>query len=75
MTTSPLDIENLIEEIKKEKFKIALSNEWRIPRDTKTGHIHLHVSNLKIMEEFYTKALGFDLNLRYMNSAFFLAAG
>jgi hypothetical protein len=35
MTTSPLDIENLIEEIKEEKFKIALSNEWRIPRDTK----------------------------------------
>jgi catechol 2,3-dioxygenase len=75
MTTSPLDIENLIEEIKEEKFKIALSNEWRIPRDTKIGHIHLHVSNLKIMEEFYTKALGFDLNLRYMNSASFLAAG
>jgi catechol 2,3-dioxygenase len=27
------------------------------------------------MEEFYTKALGFDLTLRYMGSASFLAAG
>jgi len=75
MATLPLDIENLIEEIKEEKFKIALSNEWRIPSNTRIGHIHLHVSNLKIMEEFYTKALGFDLTLRYMGSASFLAAG
>lgn len=37
------------------------------------GHIHLHVSDLKEAEEFYTKHLGFNVVSRFRDSAIFLS--
>lgn len=47
----------------------------KIHKDTKIGHIHLKVSDLKKSENFYTKILGFDVTSRIADSAVFLSAG
>src|SRR3954471_5406269 len=49
--------------------------EWSgLPAGTVMGHIHLHVSNLKKAEEFYTKGLGFEI-VSYYPQAAFLSTG
>lgn len=49
--------------------------EWTgLPAGTIMGHIHLHVSDLKKAEEFYTKGLGFDV-VSYYPQAVFLSSG
>jgi catechol 2,3-dioxygenase len=47
----------------------------QIHKDTKIGHVHLKVSDLKKSEEFYTKILGFEVTARIGDSAVFLSAG
>lgn len=47
----------------------------QIHKNTKIGHVHLSVSDLKKSEEFYTKILGFDVMSRIGDSAVFLSAG
>ncbi len=68
MTTEPLDIESLI----------ALSEnlEWKgIDDSARIGHVHLRVSNLSKTEDFYTKALGLTLTLRYYGAIFLSSGG
>jgi catechol 2,3-dioxygenase len=48
---------------------------YRIPDDTRIGHVHLKVSDLDRAQEFYSDALGFELQQRYDRSAAFLSAG
>ncbi|MBS4206254.1 VOC family protein [Lederbergia citrea] len=49
---------------------------WRgLPADTVMGHIHLHVSELKKTEEFYTKGLGFEVVNRFGTQALFISDG
>lgn len=70
MGTKALDYHNLLEELKGNDFR------WDgLPNKTKMGHIHLHVAHLSQAELFYTQTLGFDLMLRYGNTALFLAVG
>ncbi|PLT30651.1 VOC family protein [Peribacillus deserti] len=67
MTVDPLDFRDLLTEA---------AQEWKgLPAGTVMGHIHLHVSDLHKAQEFYTKALGFDVVSRLGNQARFLATG
>jgi catechol 2,3-dioxygenase len=42
---------------------------------TTVGHVHLKVSNLERALDFYRGVLGFDVTLRFGNTAAFLSAG
>lgn len=66
MATEQLDAQGILAE----------SNaEWTgLPEGTVMGHIHLHVSDLKKAEEFYTNGLGFDV-VSYYPQAVFLSSG
>lgn len=70
MATEPLDLEGLLAELAQD----ARPREG-VPLQTRIGHIHLHVADLRQAEAFYRGALGFDLVLRYGGSATFLSAG
>ncbi|AMX84791.1 glyoxalase [Geobacillus subterraneus] len=68
MSTEPLDVDRLIAAGKGEV--------WHgLPKETLIGHIHLHVSELKRAEQFYTEGLGFDVVNRYGRQALFLSTG
>ncbi|MCH1627901.1 VOC family protein [Ferdinandcohnia quinoae] len=68
MTTETLDGQSVIEE--------GRGEAWTgLPTNTLMGHIHLHVSELSRTEEFYTKALGFDVVTRYGGQALFISTG
>ncbi len=47
----------------------------KLDKNTKIGHVHLSVSDLKRSEEFYTKILGFEVTSRIGDSAVFLSFG
>lgn len=68
MGTDQLDLQGLLGEL-------ADNDEpWdEIHPDTVMGHIHLHVNDIAQAEHFYTQVLGFELVLRYGDSASFLA--
>lgn len=66
MASIALDAEGLLKEGKK--------TEWRgLPEKTVMGHIHLHVSELKNTEQFYTEGLGFEVVTRYGAQALFIS--
>lgn len=46
-----------------------------IPAQTKIGHVHLKVSDLKRALDFYTNVLGFELVTMYGQDAAFISAG
>jgi len=70
MGTDPLDYEGILAEIRNDP------STWTgMAPATTLGHMHLHVANIPEAEAFYTKAIGFDLMLRYHVSASFLSAG
>ncbi|WP_053365697.1 VOC family protein [Bacillus sp. FJAT-27245] len=48
--------------------------KWEgLPAETVMGHIHLHVAELKKVEEFYTKGLGFEVVNRFGSQALFIS--
>ncbi|WP_059173130.1 VOC family protein [Bacillus sp. FJAT-27445] len=48
--------------------------KWEgLPAETVMGHIHLHVAELRKVEEFYTKGLGFEVVNRYGSQALFIS--
>lgn len=66
MASIALDAEGLLKEGKK--------TEWSgLPEKTVMGHIHLHVSELKNTEQFYTEGLGFEVVTRYGAQALFIS--
>ncbi|MGV3467438.1 MAG: VOC family protein [Heyndrickxia sp.] len=68
MTTEALDAQSILDE--------AQGATWNgLPAETVMGHIHLHVSELRNTEEFYSKGLGFDVVCRYGNQALFISTG
>ncbi len=70
MATEPLDLEDLLGELERD------ARPWDgLSPQTRIGHIHLHVADLRQAEGFYRGAIGFDLVLRYGGSATFLSAG
>lgn len=68
MAVDPLNFEDLLAE--------NPQASWTgLPADTVMGHIHLHVSELKKTEEFYTKGLGFEVVNRFGTRALFISTG
>jgi len=49
--------------------------DYKIPEQTKIGHVHLKVSDLERSLKFYRDILGFDVMQYYGNSAVFISAG
>ncbi|MBM7694082.1 catechol 2,3-dioxygenase [Peribacillus deserti] len=67
MTVDPLDFKDLLSEAKQ---------EWKgLPAKSVMGHIHLHVSELSDIEEFYIKGLGFEVVSHLGSQALFIATG
>ena len=49
--------------------------DYKIPADTKIGHVHLKVSDIERALTFYRDILGFEISQWYGESAVFLSAG
>ncbi len=49
--------------------------DYRIPTQTRIGHIHLKVGDLQRSMDFYCGLLGFELMLMYGDQAAFVSAG
>lgn len=50
-------------------------NDYKIPSETRIGHVHLKVSNLQRSLDFYCGLLGFELIQTYGTEAAFISAG
>lgn len=67
MTTEPVYFSSLLS---------MADGTWNgLPEGTVMGHIHLSVADLRKSEEFYTKALGFELVSRFGSRALFISTG
>lgn len=67
MTTEPVNFRSLL---------AIADGTWKgLPEGTVMGHIHLSVSDLRKTEEFYTKALGYEVVTRYGSRALFISTG
>lgn len=49
--------------------------QYRIPSQTRIGHVHLKVSDLEKALSFYRDILGFEIIQRYGSQAVFISAG
>jgi catechol 2,3-dioxygenase len=49
--------------------------EYKIPTQTRIGHVHLKVSDLQRSMDFYCGLLGFELMQKYGDQAAFISAG
>ncbi|MFS0861105.1 VOC family protein [Fredinandcohnia sp. 179-A 10B2 NHS] len=68
MTVDPLNFPNLL--------SVGRQQSWKgLPAKTVMGHIHLHVSDLKSSEEFYSRGLGFEVVNRFGTQALFISDG
>lgn len=52
-----------------------MNNEYKIPTQTRIGHVHLKVSNIERSLDFYSGLLGFEIVTRYGPQAVFISAG
>lgn len=48
---------------------------YSLPKDTRIGHVHLKVADLKRSLDFYCGLLGFELTTTYGKEAAFISAG
>jgi len=48
---------------------------YKIPEQTRIGHVHLKVANLDCSIDFYRDLLGFDLTMMFGDQAAFVSAG
>jgi len=55
--------------------KIRKTMSYRIPAQTRIGHVHLKVADLERALKFYRDLLGFEVMQYYGNSAVFVSAG
>jgi len=49
--------------------------EYKVPSETRIGHVHLKVSNIQRALDFYCGLLGFELITTYGDQAAFISAG
>jgi catechol 2,3-dioxygenase len=69
MAVDPLNFRDLLSGVNQQQA-------WNgLPAGTVMGHIHLHVSELRKTEDFYTKGLGFEVVNRYGTQALFISTG
>ena len=66
MTTDPLDVDELLG---------ATPAAAPAHPETRLGHVHLHVADLTLGEQFYARMLGLAVTQRTYPGALFLAAG
>ena len=52
-----------------------MKTPYKIPTETRIGHVHLKVSNLQKSLEFYCDLLGFEITTMYGEEAAFISAG
>jgi catechol 2,3-dioxygenase len=52
-----------------------MKTSYKIPTETRIGHVHLKVSNIKRSLEFYCDLLGFEITTMYGTEAAFISAG
>ena len=52
-----------------------MTTQFRIPAQTRIGHVHLKVSNLQKSIEFYCGLLGFEITTMFGETAAFISAG
>jgi len=69
MTIDPFDLDGVMREAG------DAGTPWRIPADTKIGHVHFTVSSLESAERFYAGALGFDVTQRSLPGILAVSAG
>lgn len=70
VAANPLDLDFVLAELGQGKIS------WRgLDPQISIGHLHLHVTDLRQSENFYRRALGFELTARSGSSLVFLAAG
>ena len=50
-------------------------NDYKVPAQTRIGHVHLKVSDLQKSLAFYSDLLGFELVTMYGDQAAFISAG
>jgi catechol 2,3-dioxygenase len=66
--TEPLDVNDLLAQ--------AGTEAWSgLPKQTRIGHVHLHVAHIEEAYAFYVQGLGFEPTLRMGAHALFVAAG
>ena len=51
------------------------NNNYKIPQNTRIGHVHLKVADINRSLDFYCKLLGFELITTYGTDAAFISAG
>ena len=73
MATLPLDVRGLLAEL--DAAPPDPGTDHSIPAETRIGHIHLQVSELRDIEAFYSGVLGFDVMVRSYPGALFVSAG
>lgn len=67
MATDPLNTESLL---------AAAEEKWKgLPPATRMGHIHLQVTNLEKVQQFYCDGLGFDVVYEYPQALFMSTGG
>lgn len=52
-----------------------MNNEYKIPAQTRIGHVHLKVSDIQRSLDFYHGLLGFEIVTTYGDQAIFISAG
>lgn len=52
-----------------------MTETYKIPTQTRIGHVHLKVADLNRSLEFYRDLLGFEVTMMYGNQAAFISAG
>lgn len=50
-------------------------NTYKVPKDTRIGHVHLKVADLQRSLAFYQGLLGFEITMLYGSQAAFISAG
>jgi catechol 2,3-dioxygenase len=66
MTNDRLDVDGL---------EGAATGSERVPPGTDVGHVHLEVSSLGMVEDFYVDTLGFEVMATYQGALFVAAGG
>jgi len=56
-------------------FKHVFMNDYKVPPQTRIGHVHLKVSDLQQSLDFYSGLLGFEKTMMYGDQAAFISAG
>ena len=54
---------------------MQMDDNYKIPKDTRIGHIHLKVADIQRSLDFYCGLLGFELTTMYGTDAAFISAG